>query len=47
MLKKLAKGELNEILEIVTKGTDNSFEYKQGKITDILISAPQNKKWLN
>lgn len=42
MLKKLAKGELNEILEIVTKGTDNSFEYKQGKITDILISAPHS-----
>lgn len=44
MLKKLAKGELNEILDIITKGTENSFEYKQGKITDILINAPQNKK---
>lgn len=43
MLKKLAKGELNEILEIVTKGTDNSFEYKQGKITDILISTHKIK----
>ncbi len=40
MLKKLAKGELNEIIDIIIRGTDNSFEYEQGDITDILISAP-------